>query len=353
MVKYITTSKFNILCKNFDGDERLNKLAKNLAIPYVSLSPHKEKINKILDFVKDIDTKCHEFIEEDDKVGVFFAHTIHSHIPSDIRSMMILAITEQHYQLNIILRHFVESFVVTLWGDVIPQFRDSLDYILGKRWKEFRNMQRMTWDYNKNFPHRSVKERLARIRLINQVSLDGREFYHEYFSKCSSCDVILLFSLSICTDCKKNFKGRVDFNDFHLDPKVRSTGREDEHAIYKTDFGLQCAFCNKQKETEGFAVGIPEPSDMLDMLIPVTNDELSINFAMLRKLYNYLSENYVHFSPTSIDTAPKLQDFDGKKGFIWGFDGILFAIDMLNPIMKYYFEKLEERIKNRRDSSKS
>ena len=341
-MSYITTVKFNRICKDYEGEERIQKLAQNLRLDYDVIKKERDSIDKILDFVSDIDQKCHEYIHEEDDKGIFFATTMHSHIPSDMRSIILLELTGHSFQLNIILRHLIENFIVTLWGDIFSQFRNTFDYLLwDAKWKSYRKIQRVTWELNKNLPKRSIRERLERIRLLNVIESEGKEFYQEYFSKCSGCDVTLLFALPICVDCMKINKDKVNFSEFHLDPKVRALGKEDKHAIYRTDFSLECAFCGKQKLSQGYAHGIPEPSDMLDMLIAITDNELAINFAMLRKLYSYLSEDFVHFSLRSHpDKKPKIKDFDGKKGRIWGFEAIEFTIEFLRPIMDYYFTNL-------------
>lgn len=95
--------------------------------------------------------------------------------------------------------------------------------------------------------------------------------------------------------------------------------------------------------TQGFARGIPDSPDMLDMLASIIDDELVLNIRILQKIYSYLSEEFVHFSTTNHpDIKPKSYDFGGKKVLMWRFRGILFCMEILETLMDYYFAKLEE-----------
>jgi hypothetical protein len=325
------------------GQERLAALARHINIPLDSLNRFKTETEEILEFVAGIDKRLHD-LTDGTKIDPFFGDTLHRHISSDLRALIVLASTDNNYQLNIILRHFVEVFVFTLWADLASQFRGSFDYILDTReWKPYRSVQRVTWDFDKNFPNRSINERLERLRLINMLPEEGKAFYQKYFSSASSCDLILLLSLPICEKCMKTRKDQVNYREFHLDPQIRRAGKEDKHAVYKTDFGFVCCFCNMQKLTQGFAWGIPEAPEMLDMLVSILEDELAVNLRMLQKVYNYLSEEFVHFSTTNHpDSKPASFDIGSKKAVFWGFESVLVCIEILKPLMNHYFTKLEQ-----------
>lgn len=81
-----------------------------------------------------------------------------------------------------------------------------------------------------------------------------------------------------------------------MNDSVRKKGKEDIHAIYKSDFGFSCSFCGKQKKSAGHAMGIPEAEDMLEMLIAILEDNITISISTLKKIYSYLSERFVHYS---------------------------------------------------------
>lgn len=344
MSRYRTTVDFIHLCRDLDGQARLEALANNIRFQTKDLNKSRKNIESIMEFVKQVDSDYHKFEVKSDVDRIFLGETLHSHIASDLRSSIILALTDHSYQLNIIMRHFIESFVMTLWADIASNFRGTFNYFLEpEEWKPYRSPQRMTWNFDRRFPNRSIKERLERIRLINMVPEEGKAFYRKYFSSATPCDLTLLLSLPICETCMKDNKDKIKYREFHLDPRIRKTGKEDKHAAYKTDFGFVCCFCGKQKLTQGFAMGIPETSDMLDMLVSISEDRFALDIRMLQKLYSYLSEEYVHFSTTHHpDTKPPGYDLGGKNVVIWGLEGLLFCIGILRPLMNYYFEKMEK-----------
>src|SRR3990172_5672127 len=275
MTKYKTTVDFIHVCSDFDG-RRLEELANNLGLTVDSLEPHGPHVVEIAQFVRNLDEQYHNFEPKAKEPETFLGATLHSHIASDLRAAIVLILSRHNYQANIILRHLLESFVMTLWGDVGSNFKGSFAYLLEtKECKPYRSEQRVTWGFDKRLPNRSIKERLERILLLNFLEKTGRDFYGEYLANASSCDLILVLSLPLCADCIRSRKGKVNYQEFHLDTRIRKTGKEDEHAVYRTDFGFICSFCGKQKLSEGFAYGIPEPTDMLDMLVAISEDKIA------------------------------------------------------------------------------
>jgi len=140
---------------------------------------------------------------------------------------------------------------MSLWADITSRFQGSFNYFLDtKEWKPYKSTQQVTWKMEKNLlPNRTIQEKLERIRLINFIDLKDKNFYKEYFLKASECDLTLLLSLPICEKCLKKKKSEVKFIEYDLDPKIRKKGREDKHAVYKTDFGFVCSFCESNINT--------------------------------------------------------------------------------------------------------
>jgi hypothetical protein len=336
-----TTTQFLHISKEGGDTKRLKQLARKTGIPFARFEYRRKEVIRVLDFARDLDTKYHDYVDEDDS-EVFLGLTLHTHIASDLRSLIILAIEEQNFQANIILRHLIDSFVFTLWADLTCRFRGTFNYFIdSKEWKDFRSEQRVTWKFHSNLPNRSIEERLERIRLLNFIKASGRKYYKRYFESASSCDLLNLLSLPICGECMKKRKGRVNFQEFHLDMALRKTGKEDMHAIYRSDFGFTCSFCGRQRISSGFAHGIPDSQDMLDMLAAILNDDLILNVRWLQKAYAYLSDEFVHFSTTvHPDSKPKVHDFEGKKAVLWGLNGIIFILEIMRPLMTYYFRRL-------------
>jgi hypothetical protein len=333
------TVDFIHLCRLDRGKDTLEGLANNLNLDIEIIEQYEDEIEKIMDFMLIVDDITHKRDENE-----FLADTFHADIASDLRSIIILSVLNQRYQANIILRHFIETFIVSIWADIISRFQDSFDYFLDtKEWKPYKSIQRVTWEFDKNSPNRSIKERLERIRLINMIDLEGKDFYKEYFSKACSCDLILLLSLPICEKCMTKYKGKVNFKEFDLDPKIRKKGKEDKHAVYKTDFGFICSFCGYQKLSQGFAMGIPDVSTMADMLVAVIDDPYVNDVRILQQCYNHLSEEYVHFSTTiHPDRKPKKTNIGGRKVFLYGLNGVLYCIGHIDHLMEHYFERLQK-----------
>lgn len=189
---------------------------------------------------------------------------------SDLRAMIILSVTHQENQSNIILRHLIENIVYSFWADLISKFSVVTEYLLyPEEWRPYRTSQKIVWKPNeKNYPQRSVRERLERIRLINFERRYGKDFYKRYFRRANMCDILNLLSLPICSSCMSDPKNasRINYIKSRTPMALRKQGKEDKHAYYKTDFGYYCCFCNTQKLTEGFAMGIPDFDNMIEML---------------------------------------------------------------------------------------
>lgn len=342
------TVDFIHLCRDHKN-ERLALLANNLGLPMEAVKLHQKELKLIMEFVKKIDERHHKSEElikriRTDETTTFLGTTLHGHLASDLRSIILLSISNQEYQANVILRHFIETFLMSIWADLLSGFRDIFDYFLiTEEWKPYRSIQRMTWEFEKNLPYRSIKEKLERIRLINVIDLEGRDFYREYFSNATSCDLILLLALPVCKECRKKYKEKINFIEFHLDPQIRRKGFEDKHAKYKTDFGYVCSFCGRQRLADGFARGIPDLHAMADMLVAVVDDAHVNEIRLLEQCYNHLSEEYVHFSTTiHPDEEPKKTKIGRQRVLLWGLEGVLFCINKLDSLMAYYFEQLEK-----------
>jgi hypothetical protein len=346
-----TSWSFIHICNETDHNKRLDELAKKIGFAAQVLTPYRNKLNSIMDFISELDGLCHVY---DDKRHPYFLlyYTVHQHIPSDLRSLIILAATKQNYQLNIILRHFIEVFIVTLFADLTCNFKDAFYFFLySKQWKPYRIKQRIYWEFQKDFPNRSIKNRLENIKLLNLISGNVKRFYKRYIASASYCDFRNLFSLPICKSCKNDpqYKGQVKYYPYHLNIKLRKKGKEDIHSKFKTNFTYVCSFCNKSKLTSGYTIGIPNTTDMLDMLIAISPDRIRNQFKILKGFYGYLSADFVHFSTSvMMDFKPQAQDIGGKKITIWGLEGVRFCMEVLEPLMKYYFLKLKESRRKKR-----
>ena len=352
MTKYTTTYDFIEIARDYSGNDRLKEISLNIGFPLSFLKVHQNRLNKVLDSVKWIDEQYHNTVPEKKGDQIFLSYTLHQQISSDFRSIIILCLTKQNYQANIVMRHLIETLIRTIWADLITDFKGTLTYLQdSKKWKPYRGTQKISWKLDKRHPHNSIEQRLERIKNLNMFGENTEQFLKKYFKTATDCDYNLLFSLPICNDCmnkennnrKKNKKKKIDFTKFHLDPVVRKKGKEDIHAKFKTDFGLTCCFCNNQVITNGFAMGIPETKDMFQMLKIVMPKKLDKNLQQIEYLYDYLSSEFVHYSSTiHPDKGPRSRNFVGKIGILWGLNGINFFLEIINLIMKYYFLKLKK-----------
>lgn len=343
-----TTIDFIHVCRDEVGEERFSKFSKYVGFDPKALKPYRSSIEKIMDFIAETDNNCHNF---DPKWKTRLSAIFHHFVSSDFRSMIILATTKQNYQLNILVRHFIEAFVVAFWSDMVSKYTDTLDYLLAtSRWKETRRLQRLTWDYHQEFPHRSLKERLERIRLLNLVPRSGKRFYRYYFSHSSGGDIMNLISLPICDFCREKPENkRLEIMPYRLDPKLRRRGKEDARAKFKTDFGYTCSFCRKQRLTNAFVLGVPDVGDMLDMLTAITEDRFVEKISILSRLYDFLSREFVHFSFNLLPDMKKDYPFQvsNTKVSMKGFNAIVYTLDIVTPLLNYYFADLKKARKKR------
>jgi hypothetical protein len=95
--------------------------------------------------------------------------------------------------------------------------------------------------------------------------------------------------------------------------------------------------------TKGFARGIPDFDDMITMMAEavVRDDKISEKLRGINQIYKYLSKDFIYFSTDALpDTLP--QPFNSVSGMatLWGFQGIIFFINIIEPVMNYYFKEL-------------
>jgi hypothetical protein len=262
--------------------------------------------------------------------------------------MIILSVTGQQNQSNLVLRHLIENMIYSIWADLISKFSMVTEYLLyPEEWKPYRSLQKIIWKPDeRNYPQRSIRERLERIRLINFEHGQGKEFYKRYFRRANMCDILILLSLHICSSCMQESK--INYIKYHIPERLRKQGKEDEHAYYRTDFGYYCSFCKREKLTQGFASGIPDFENMIEMLAEaiVYEDKVSEKLRTINQVYSYLSSDFIHFSTDALpDTKPEPFNFTIGKITLWGFEGISFFINMVMPVMDYYFKELMKQTK--------
>jgi hypothetical protein len=343
--------EFIIVCDK-KGEERLDAFKNSIGFSQQSVKRYWTEIEKILDFIRKMDKLCHKYDQYLASKTTFFGEIFHDYIYNDLRGLIILFLNQQRYQMNIILRHFIEIFIYSLWADIISNFKGNLDfYLFSDEWKPYRGVHKVSWKIDKNLPNRSIFERLERIRLINQSRLNSKKFVKSYFGMATYHDIDLLFSLPICRACLKG-KDDIIFTRYHASRISRKRGKEYTRAHFKTDFGYICSFCNKQKLTSGYTMGILPMEDMLDMLSYILDEKIVDNIRALRSIYGYLSKEFVHFSTTVKPTGRPAEFNTGKgKTRMWGLHGVVFCLELIMPLMEYYYGRLR-RVRSKRRKEK-
>ena len=353
MTKYPPTSMFIHYARDYRGDRRLRHVSKNLNVSLRFLKKHESEIKPILEFVKDIDNKYHNLLEDTENADImpFLDTTLHNHISSDVRSCIILGISNQNYQINMILRHLIECVIITVWADFMCCFKGTFSYLLEdtREWnKPYKDTQKIVWSSDVENKNRSVQDRLEHLRLKNFPELNFNDFVEKYFDDAKGHDFSLLFSLPICDKCMHKRKD-INFIKFNRNPRLTEDGREDFQAVFKSDFGTTCAFCNKTADTKGYAMGIPNIKEMKNMLIGLFyNNAIAKSLIPLIEIYDYLSQDFVHFSATRHpDENPPLCEIKSLqiKKKIWGLKGVLFCKNLIQILFDYYFSEFEKECK--------
>jgi hypothetical protein len=135
-----------------------------------------------MDFIKEIDIQIHD--NEGDEPFTALGQTFHSNLSSDLRALIILAITKQNFQMNIILRHFIEFFIVSLWIEIGSRFTGGFNYYLySEKWNQ-------------------IQDRLSDIIILNGIK--GKNPLLKYFQTANEYDFRFLLSLPICKCGKAN-----------------------------------------------------------------------------------------------------------------------------------------------------
>jgi hypothetical protein len=285
-----------------------------------------------MDFIKEIDNRIHD--NEGDEPFTALGQTFHSNLSSDLRALIILAITKQNFQMNIILRHFIEFFIVSMWIEIGSRYTGGFDYYLySEKWKEYRRDQKFNWN--------QIQNRLNDIIILNGVR--GKNPLMKYFQTANEYDFRLLLSLPVCDNCGKDNRKR-NYKRFETNlEKRRRTQKLEGKAVYKTVLSNKCLICTNRKTINGYVMGIPETEDMVRMLKLITTEsdpQFGLNIELLREVYIYLSAEFVHFATRALpDRPPRATTIGNQQVVMWGLDSVIFCLKILDPLTNYYFRK--------------
>ena len=166
------------------------------------------QIRRILDFVSEFDIKIDKF--HDTLNFMFDSH--HNTLSSDLYSIVMLFLSNQKIQMNIISRHFIETILYCLFADMLSNFYGTFYPLFYNNRKPFRIPYRIDWKSTKAV--NSIRGRLEDIKILNVRREAQEKFYKLYFTKASDVDIEVLFSLPICWDCyrkKKEWERKTQF----------------------------------------------------------------------------------------------------------------------------------------------
>jgi len=296
----------------------------------------------ILDHLNWIDTKLHSYknyFSRSVKESLF-EEVFHETIFSDLYSIFTLYISGHLPQACIILRHLIETFVISLIADIVTNFSGTFSSLLSKPWKKDRKKYLISWK-NRDKKNRDLEFRLERIKVLNR--LERKHNFHEYyFNSASEGDIEILFSLPACEKCFEDEK-EISFYKNTINKAMRVKRIENPKAKFLSDFYFQCTFCGKLTNCNTFAIAFPDMYDLVTLFKRIY-PKLNQDFEDLEKIYGYLSQEFVHFSMTinHFRNSPIfLSGVRGNSMNIWGIDGLLNVFTLLIPLIEFYFERLE------------
>ena len=117
---------------NREPDERLDLLPEILSINRMEIPNEsiKLEINYILDFLAWWDKEYHSlkdiYPEKKDEEISFFGLILHFYLSSDIKTILLLLLTKQHHQANVILRRVIEYTIYSRLRRRMPCALSSL-----------------------------------------------------------------------------------------------------------------------------------------------------------------------------------------------------------------------------------
>lgn len=316
------------------NDSRINKFYEYLKITEQQYSKSRKEIEKILDFVSDLD-KIDKYSNE--KMDFLFdAH--HNTLSSDIFSIILLYLSNQKIQMNIILRHFIETIIYCLFSDLISNFEGTFFPLYYSIWKPYRQQYRLSWKDNKN--RYGLKTRLNDIKSINNIKNKNFEsFYKYYFSKATYKDRDILFSLPICKECYNKKSTKEKRSQFLTITTLR---KDITDARFQTSILNSCNFCSANNRITHYTYGITD-TDTMYRLLKYRLPNFKENISKIYNIWDVLSEEFVHFGTDKyvnkkkmIINVPGIGEID-----FYNLENLCYIFEIIRPILKFYINKLK------------
>jgi len=335
------TVKFIQLSGIDDKKERRMKLEQSLSIPNQTIRRYISEIDYFLDFLLWWDAEYHEIVQrvpdlkEKEKGGgiTFFGAVLHSYLASDIYTLILLLSNGLYHQANVILRRTIEYTLYSIWLDLISKYGHvgifENIYWDPQLWKPLLRGQRLK--------DGEVNKKLKKVYDANKTKNESlRDFKKRFFIEGNEVDFFMLFLKPACENCitKYNLKEIIkidhtpsDPRDDDIEPKFKPTYIEE---------GVKCDYCNGV--APALVLHIPEIDTIHLILKKYFADETQNDLSEIMKIYNILSNHFVHFSvevPT--DQRKNFFDMDNKKINLLGFKGTEYVFEKLSSILCNYF----------------
>ncbi len=336
------------MCRTLHGGKRSNAIARHLGISSSRLRSLGAGLDEVLDFVGKTDGHLHDLLEDSRgrlRRDVALLAMLHFYLGGNVKAIIMLSARRQQDEAAIVLRHFVEVLTYALWADICSRFQESFDFVInvGER-PAIRSRITLNWD-DSSRPRTGVRQRLDKVGQVNDSVFTGREWYREYLSRASGCDLVLLFVLPTCAQCAResDLAPHVVPCKPYVPPlEVR---KEDTHSRFRSDHKSRCAFCEALEPVVGHVWGKPDLEACRQMLANMMEEQDMRHVNSLTSVYSFLSAEYVHFSLGALDSEDSLElDIGNRKVRLDGLDGLVEVIRLASEILPTYFERLETAV---------
>jgi len=333
---------------NREPDERLDLLPEILSINRMEIPNEsiKLEINYILDFLAWWDKEYHSlkdiYPEKKDEEISFFGLILHFYLSSDIKTILLLLLTKQHHQANVILRRVIEYTIYSICLDILSRYGTAKFNIFEIYWdsEEWKILLR-----NQRISEKDMKNKLDEIYKLNKNNDENKvEFKERFFSEGNELDFWMLMNKFICKKClndKNLVSGEIEFEEI--------PGSEEDiiepHFISWSGNKPKCEYCDKNDASD--LVFHALPLETIFIILKKFLSDTSMNFLNnLKKVHSILSNYFVHFSTNNFPSDDSaFFSVNKQKINLWGFDGTVYILKNLSFVLCDYFVILRNKHK--------
>ncbi len=135
-----------IYISKLKGKERKESIQSMMNVTDYTFNKYYSKIEMILDFIGNLDRRIH--LRRNFFPGYnFLDEVFHTVIFFDFYSCILLFLKSQRYQMNIILRHLIETFLSIIYSDIMSGFNGNFYSVYFiEDWQSSRSIFKLFWD---------------------------------------------------------------------------------------------------------------------------------------------------------------------------------------------------------------